>query len=372
MNSNQWRNTKSVINWFKAIPHKYDSHFIKFDIVSFYPSITKNVLNEAIQFTRGYHTITDDMINTIMNSRKAFLFYNGDPWIKKDLTEHFDVTEGSFDGAELCELVGLFLLNKLNSIVTDGSVGIYRDDGLAVVHKYSGPQMDRLRKHIIDLFKRYGFQITIQINLKVTDFLDVYLDLENDKYHPYHKPNDTPLYVHRDSNHPLNILKQLPKMTSERLSNQSCNENEFNKVSDNYQKVLSNSGFKDKLNYNPSNQNNKRQRSRKIIWYNPPFDLQVKTNIGKTFLQLLDTNFPPHHKLYKILNRNTVKISYSCMPNVASQISTHNRNIIKKFKNKEHPNPKTCNCKRAENCPLNGNCIQSAVIYQANVNPESD
>ena len=100
--TNLKRNSKTVIDWFKTIPHKKEFHFIKFDIVRFYPSISKNVLNEAIQFARSYCNINNDMINTIMNSRKAFLFYDGDPWVKKDTLQHFDVTEGSFDGAEVC------------------------------------------------------------------------------------------------------------------------------------------------------------------------------------------------------------------------------------------------------------------------------
>ena len=100
---------------------------------------------------RNNHNINDDMNNTIMNSRKAFL-------------QHFDVTEGSFDGAEICELVGLYPLNQLKDIITNGSFGGYRDDGLAVVTKYSGPQMDRLRKNIIAFLKQHGFQNTIEIN----------------------------------------------------------------------------------------------------------------------------------------------------------------------------------------------------------------
>ena len=94
---------------------------------------------------RNYHNINDDMNNTIMNSRK-------------------DVTEGSFDGAEICELAGLYLLNQLKDIIINGSFGGYRDDGLAVVTKYSGPQMDRFRRNIIAFFKQHGFQITIEIN----------------------------------------------------------------------------------------------------------------------------------------------------------------------------------------------------------------
>ena len=88
-----------------------------------------------------------------MNSRKAFLFYDGYPWVKKDTLQHFDATEGSFDEAEICKLVCLHLLNQLKDIITNGSIDVYRDDGLAVVHKYSGPQVDRLRKIIFDFFK---------------------------------------------------------------------------------------------------------------------------------------------------------------------------------------------------------------------------
>ena len=60
------------------------------------------------------------------------------------------------------------------------------------------------------------------------------------------------------------------------------------------------------------------------------------------------------------------------MPNIASHISTNNKNIIQESKNSQHPNPRTCYCQVAENCRLNGNSKQSAVIYQADVTPEID
>ena len=94
--------------------------------------------------------------------------------------------------------------------------------------------------------------------MKITDFLDIYLDLENDKFYPYRKPNNTPLYVHSESNHRLNILKQLPKMTSEQLSNLPFNKDKFIKASGEYQNVLKTSGFKDKLIYTPCCQRNRR------------------------------------------------------------------------------------------------------------------
>ena len=99
-------------------------------------------------------------------------------------------------------------------------------------------------------------------------------------------------------------------MASEQLSNLSCNKDELIKASGEYQNVLKTSGFKDKLVYIPSNQRSRRQRNRKIIWYNPHFDLQI----GEIFLQLLDRHFPPHHRLDKIINRNTKKISYLRIP----------------------------------------------------------
>ena len=68
----------------------------------------------------------------------------------------------------------------------------------------------------------------------------------------------------------------------------------------------------------------KRQRKRNIIWFNHPFDKNVTTNIGRRFLQLLDLHFHVGHPYHRIFNRNTVKVSYCCMPNMGSIISSHN------------------------------------------------
>lgn len=53
--------------------------------------------------------------------------------MKKE-NESFDVTMGSYDGAEVCELVGLFILSKLTNVAGMDSIGLYRDDGLAVLY----------------------------------------------------------------------------------------------------------------------------------------------------------------------------------------------------------------------------------------------
>ena len=68
----------------------------------------------------------------------------------------------------------------------------------------------------------------------------------------------------------------------------------------------------------------KRNRPRKIIWFNSPFNKNVSTNLAKRFLNLIDQRFPKS-KLHEILNRNTVKVSYSCTQNMSSIIKFHNK-----------------------------------------------
>ena len=165
----------------------------------------------------------------------------------------FDVTMGSHDGAEICELVGLYLLDKLSAIIKKDSVGLYRDDGLAVIENANGPLLDRLRKKIVALFREEQLAVTIEINLSVTEFLDVTLDvLRRGSYYPYRKPNDKPLYVNARSNHPLMTLKQLPKMINRRITDLSCNLEEFEKTKSTYETALRDNGYDAPLQYEDS------------------------------------------------------------------------------------------------------------------------
>ena len=107
-----------------------------------------------------------------------------------------------------------------------------------------------------------------------------------------------------------------------------------------------------------------RKRTRNITWYNPSFASNVKTNLGRKFLQIVDKCFPKNHPLHKISNRHTLKLSYSCMPNMKSIISSHNKHILSKT-NTPTQQPDTCNCRKKPECSLEGNCLQTNVIYQA-------
>ena len=95
--------------------------------------------------------------------------------------------------------------------------------------------------------------------------------------------------------------------------------------------------------------------------FNPPFSQTVKTNVAKLFFKLLDKHFPKSHLLYKIFNRNTIKVSYSGMnSNVSQIIKLHNRKVS--INKEKQTNP--CYCRNKNECPLNKNCKVQNVIYK--------
>ena len=145
------------------------------------------------------------------------------------------------------------------------------------------------------------------------------------------KPNNPLLYVHKESNHPPSILKNIPESVNKRLSELSKNEILFNEAAKDYQTALNNAGYSYKMNFDPPKEEPKRkkQRCRHIVWFNPPYSKNVATNIGKEFFQLIDSCFPPGHILHQVINRNTVKLSYSCLPSVGSIISSKNKQLLK-------------------------------------------
>ena len=113
--------------------------------------------------------------------------------------------------------------------------------------------------------------------MKIVNYLDVTFDLTKASYYPYRKPNNQPLYINTKSNHPPNIIKQLPASINRRISNNSCNEHEFDKAKPIYDTALKDSGYTDTLTYISNKQQTRprRNRQRNIIWYNPPFSKNV-------------------------------------------------------------------------------------------------
>ena len=109
---------------------------------------------------------------------------------------------GSFDGAEICELIGIYIQSILAKIISKSDMGLYRDDGLIVLKNKDGQQTDRTRKKIVKIFKDTDFSIDITTNLVEVNFLDVTFNLLNETYRPYRKPNDELTYINVSSNHP--------------------------------------------------------------------------------------------------------------------------------------------------------------------------
>ena len=145
---------------------------------------------------------------------------------------------GSYDGAELCELIGIYIQSLLTNILSKDNMGLYRDDGLFILRKINKQQTDRVRKKIISIFKNIDFKIEIVTNLTEVDFLDVTFNLENNTYRPYKKPNHKLIYIDVSSNHPPQIKKQLTKIMSDRLSRNSSKADRFNNTKLEYEEAL--------------------------------------------------------------------------------------------------------------------------------------
>ena len=280
---------------------------------------------------------------------------------------------GCFDGAELCETIGIYILTKLQKVFQKDDAGLYRDDGLGVMKDLPGPEMERKRKQIIKIFKKLGLSITIKMNSHVVDFLDVQFNLKTNSYKAYMKPNNEPVYINKNSNHPPQVLKELPKTIEKRISNISSSKEIFDTSKPIYEKTLNECGFQHKLLYQENVINNiddnqeKKKRKRNIIWYNPPYSVNVKMNIGKLFFRLSQKHFPKTHKFYKTFNKNCVKLSYSSMCNIASIISSHNKSVLRPII-QDHG----CNCRQKNDCPIQNKCLTPNIVYEATVTNNVD
>ena len=91
----------------------------------------------------------------------------------------FNVSMRTYDGAKVCELIGIFLLNLLGRQYDTKNIGLYRDDGLSIFKNCSGPQMEKIKKHLQKVFKNTGLNVIIECNMKVVSCLDVSSNLND-------------------------------------------------------------------------------------------------------------------------------------------------------------------------------------------------
>ena len=114
-----------------------------------------------------------------------------------------------------------------------------------------------------------------------------------------------------------------------------------------------------------NNEKNK-TRKRKITWFNPPFNMNVATNVAKTFLTLIDKQFPKDKRLSKIFNRNTIKVSYRCLPNVKQTISNNNHRLLQLHRMKNQLKIAKYGTV-GKICRLEGKCLTQCVVYKSTV-----
>ena len=76
------------------------------------------MLKDALSFAQKHAEIKQNEHDLIFHTQKSLLYCKDTSWIKKEGSAEFDVSIGNNNGAETCELVGLFLLystgEKLN------------------------------------------------------------------------------------------------------------------------------------------------------------------------------------------------------------------------------------------------------------------
>ena len=308
---------------------------------------------------------------------------------------------GSVDRCELSELVGLYLLNGLKAILDEDQDGLYMDDLLAYIRGLSGPQIAKIEKKLFSFFKSLDLKITIQSNVKQTDFLDIHFDLDSETHKPYRKEDTPPVYINVNSNHSPHIIKNLPTMISKRLSLLSSNEEVFNEESAIYNEGLRIAGYKEKVRFFPDQnlQGQRRKRRRNLIHFLPPWNEAVATPICKNLFDLLEKHFKDGTLLGRLFNKNTIRIGYARTPNMKEIIIGQNMKLL----NPSPPTPpppanltqtlvpqnppnvdasqfdltppavdepvptvKRCSCeRRGRICPVDGACERSNVVYSS-------
>ena len=143
------------------------------------------------------------------------------------------------------------------------------------------------------------------------------------------KPANVPQYTNRLSNQPPTILRSIPEAMNRRLSHISSDKQSFDPAIPPYQEALRKSGYVATSTF-AITRNQQHQNAPE-----PETSYGSIHRTAPTLPPTLGTNsvedcFPSIHPLHKIRNRNTLKLSYSCMPNIHNLIPAHNKSVIAK------------------------------------------
>ena len=174
-------------------------------------------MKNAIKFAAEHTYINKNNFEVIFHDRKSLLFHSNQPWIKRD-SDTFDVTMEAYEDTEIFELLGTFMLSLLSKKYSYNNIGLYRDDRWSDFRNSSVQQAEKHKKIIQKVFKDKGLQMIIKCNLKIVDYLDVTLNLNDGTYRPFHEPNEETTCIHVESDHPPQIIKKIPRSIEKRFS----------------------------------------------------------------------------------------------------------------------------------------------------------
>ena len=98
----------------KILPTKGIVYLFNLMLKSF--TITEHLLVKSIEYDKLYTSITRQELDVTLHARKSLLFSKNKPWEKTINEPLFDIVMGSYDGAEICELFGLYILPFLGKV----------------------------------------------------------------------------------------------------------------------------------------------------------------------------------------------------------------------------------------------------------------
>ena len=141
----------------------------------FYSPISETPLEHARDFVTNYVNISDDYHYIILEAKLSLLFNNRNPWQRTNTNTLFNATIGSYNRAETCELIGIYILLQLKEKSYGMEIGLNRDDSFAVLNQ-TPQKIDKIKKEICKVFTTNNLHTK-----KVINSLDVTLDLTTEK-----------------------------------------------------------------------------------------------------------------------------------------------------------------------------------------------
>ena len=120
------------MNGLEILENKSKVTFIQFPIINFYPSISKEILINSINYVKNNIEITDEQYQIILACRKTVLNNDASIWIKIGL-DNIDVPMGGYDSTQIADLMGLYVLNTLSRIVDPIQIGLYQNDDILYI-----------------------------------------------------------------------------------------------------------------------------------------------------------------------------------------------------------------------------------------------